>query len=130
MSENDRRRAERSDVTGLEYLASLERPSILNLLLVNANGDLYQIADKFNVLARRCFFGIECIFTRTSMETVLLNLEMTTITRRKVRTEGSDVSVNPADEEASGRITAPLLSNCCLTEKMWSSGTPPGMTSR
>lgn len=56
MSENDRRRAERSDVTGLEYLASLERPSILNLLLVNANGDLYQIADKFNVLARRCFF--------------------------------------------------------------------------
>ena len=49
MSENDRHHAEKSDVTGLEYLASLERPSILNLLLVNANGDLYQISDKFNV---------------------------------------------------------------------------------
>lgn len=47
ISEGDKRRAQRSDVTGLEYLSSLDRPALLNVLLVNANGDLYQIADKF-----------------------------------------------------------------------------------
>jgi hypothetical protein len=51
-SEADRRRAERGDVTGLEYLRSLSRPAMLNLLLLNANGDLYQISDKFKVIAR------------------------------------------------------------------------------